>query len=260
MLLALDIGNTNVTVGVFEGERLRATFRLGTDVRRMPDEYAVFLLNLLPRENIEPGQIRKAVIASVVPPLISSFVELCKRYFSTAPVVVEAGVRTGVRILADNPREVGADRVADSAAAFKLYGGPVIVVDFGTATAFDAISRDGDYLGGAIAPGIRIAAEALFERASKLPRIDLVRPRSAVGRNTVSSMQSGLVFGYVGLVEGIVARMKKELGPDAKVIATGGNAEIIARETTIFHDVNPDLTLIGLRLIYEINARAEAGR
>ncbi|MDO8531900.1 MAG: type III pantothenate kinase [Dehalococcoidia bacterium] len=257
MLLALDIGNTNVTVGVFQGEKLRATFRLGTDVRRMSDEYGVFLLNLLPRENIQPADIRKAVICSVVPPLTSTFVELCKQFFKTEALVVEAGIRTGIRILADNPREVGADRVADGVAAFKLYGGPVIVVDFGTATVFDAISKDGDYMGGAIAPGIKIAAEALFERASKLPRIDLVRPRSAVGRTTVTSMQSGLVFGYVGLVEGIVARIRREMGADTPVIATGGNADIIARETTIFQAVNPDLTLIGLRIIHELNDRTE---
>ncbi len=260
MLLALDIGNTNVTVGVFQGENLRATFRLGTDVRRMPDEYGVFLLNLLPRENISPADITKAVICSVVPPLTSTFAELCKHFFKTDPVIVEAGIRTGIRILADNPREVGADRVADGVAAFKLYGGPVIVVDFGTATVFDAISKDGDYIGGAIAPGIKIAAEALFERASKLPRIDLVRPRSAVGRTTVTSMQSGLVFGYVGLVEGIVTRMRREIGADARVVATGGNAEIIARETNVFNAVNPDLTLIGLRLIHELNDRSEEGR
>jgi len=253
MLLAIDIGNTNITAGVFEGDRLRATWRIATDVHRTGDEYGVLFLNWLPREGLAPADVTDAVLCSGVPPLVGTFNEMCRRYFGIAPLVVEACIKTGVRILYDNPREVGADRVADAVAAHRLYGGPVIVVDFGTGTVFDAISKDGDYLGGAIAPGIAIAAEALFERAAKLPRIELVRPKHAIGRNTVQSMQSGLVFGYVGLIEGLVARFKQEMGGTARVVATGGLAEVIARETSVVDVVDLNLTLEGLRLVYELN-------
>ncbi|MBI2847271.1 MAG: type III pantothenate kinase [Chloroflexi bacterium] len=253
MLLAIDIGNTNVTVGVFKGERLLATWRAASDVHKMPDEYAILLLSLLNRQELDASDIKDGALCSVVPPLTSVFEELFQRYFDINPLVVEAGIRTGLRILSENPREVGADRVVDAVAAFRLYGGPAIVVDFGTATVFDAISKEGDYLGGAIAPGIRIAAEALFERASKLPRIELIKPKSAIGKNTVTSMQSGIVFGYVGLIEGIVARFQSELGEKARVVATGGLASIIAKETRVIDVVDLDLTLVGLRLIHELN-------
>ncbi len=253
MLLAIDIGNTNITAGVFDDDRLRATWRIATDVHRTGDEYAVLFLNWLPREGLSPTDITDAVMCSGVPPLISTFNEMCRRYFGIVPLAVEAGIKTGVRILYENPREVGADRVVDAVAAHRLYGGPVIVVDFGTATVFDAISREGDYLGGAIAPGIGIAADALFEKTAKLPRIELVRPKHAIGRNTVQSMQSGLVFGYVGLIEGLVARFRQELGGTARVVATGGLAEVIAKETAVVDVVDPNLTLVGLRLIHELN-------
>lgn len=253
MLLALDIGNTAITIGVFDGERLRARWSIATDVENLVDEYAILLLNLLRTENLSAADVDEAIMGSVVPSLTPVFQDVCRRYFSVTPLVVDLGVRTGVRILYDSPRDVGADRVIDAVAAIKLYGPPLIVVDFGTATVFDAISKDGDYLGGAIAPGIGIAMEALFERTAKLPRIELERPKTAVGKTTVAAMQSGIIFGYVGLIEGIVARMKEELEGDVKVIATGGLAPLIARETPVIQAVNLDLTLIGLHLIQEAN-------
>ena len=254
MLLAIDIGNTNIVVGVFDGEKLKATWRLGTDVHKLEDEYAALLLNLLSMKGLAFADIDDAIISSSVPPLVTVFEELCRRYFEATPMVVGPGIKTGVRISIENPREVGADRVVNAAAAHKLYGGPLIVIDFGTATTLDAVSEEGDYLGGAIAPGIVISSEALFEHAAKLPRVELVRPPKAIGRNSVSAMQSGIVFGYVGLIEGLVARMQKELGGTAKVIATGGLANIIASETGVVDAVDLDLTLVGLRLIYELNS------
>ena len=253
MLLTIDIGNTNTTLGIFEGEELRATWHIATEVHRMVDEYAALILNLLHHRSLDASDVKEAAMCSVVPPLQATFVELFERYFQVTPLVVEAGVKTGVRILADNPREVGTDRIVDTAAAHHLYGGPAIVADLGTATTFDVVSRDGDYLGGAIAPGIVTATEALFMRAAKLPRVEMIRPKRAIGTDTVTAMQSGIVFGYVGLVEGIVSRLQQELGEKAKVVATGGYAELIAKETSVIDTVNPDLTLIGLRLIYLLN-------
>jgi type III pantothenate kinase len=253
MLLAIDIGNTNIAIGVFEDEKLRATWRLGTDVHKLEDEYASVFLNLLSLKGLAFADIDCAIISSSVPPLVTVFEGLCQRYFEVSPMIVGPGTKTGVRISIDNPREVGADRVVNAAAGHRLYGGPLIVIDFGTATTLDAVSEEGDYLGGAIAPGIGISAEALFEHAAKLPRVELVRPQKAIGRNTVSAMQSGIIFGYVGLIEGIVVRMRKELGGTAKVIATGGLADVICRETDIVDALEPDLTLVGLRLVYELN-------
>jgi type III pantothenate kinase len=240
-------------MGVFEGSSLRATYRFATDVGRFADEYGVLMISLLANDGLAPSNIDEAVVACVVPDLEPRFVSVCRRYFEVKPVIVHAGVKTGLRILYDTPRDVGADRVADAVAATHLYGPPLIVVDLGTGTVFDAISREGDYVGGAIAPGLGIASEALFSRAAKLYRVELTRPRSPIGRNTIEAMQSGILFGYVGLIEGIVGRMKDELGEDAKVIGTGGYAEIIRRETDIFHTVNEDLTLEGLRIIYDLN-------
>jgi type III pantothenate kinase len=253
MLLAIDIGNTNVALGVFEGETLRATWNVATDIDKTADEYAVLLLNLLPREGLNLSDIDHVSIACVVPPLLTIFEELSQRYFKISPLVVGPGVKTGVRICTDNPREVGADRVANAAAAHHLYSGPMILIDFGTATTLDVLSKEGDYLGGAIAPGILIAAEALFERASKLPRVELVPPEHAIGKNTVTTMQSGIIFGYVGLIESLVKRMNRELGQQAYVVATGGLAKIIAGQTKVVNTVNMHLTLIGLRLIHELN-------
>lgn len=255
MLLAIDIGNTKIALGVFREEELLATWRLATDVAKTADEYAVLLLSLLGRESLPESQIKEAVLCSVVPPATSIFEELCQHYFGTIPLIVAAGVKTGVRISIDNPRELGTDRVVNAVAAHHLYGGPVIVIDFGTATSFDAVSAEGDYLGGVISPGMAIAAEALYKYTAQLPRVELVRPKRAIGRSTITAMQSGIIFGYVGLVEGVVARMRQELGGSARVVATGGLAETIARETPVVEVVNPHLTLIGLRLIHELNQR-----
>lgn len=253
MLLTIDIGNTNLTLGIYQGEELGPRWRLATVHDRMPDEYGLQFLGLLAHAKIDPDELSGACLASVVPPLTGKVVEACSRYLKCDPLIVDAGVKTGVRIRYEDPRAVGADRVADAAAVQRLYGGPACVVDFGTATTFDAISKEGDYLGGAIAPGISIAAEALFLRTAKLPRVDLARPPAAIGRNTVHAMQSGLLFGYVALVEGMVARFRAELGPKMKVIATGGLAEVVAKETQVLEIIAPWLTLDGLRIIWELN-------
>ena len=253
MLLAVDIGNTSITLGVFDGEKLRATWHVATGVHRLPDEYASLLLSLLRHQGLATADVKAVALCSVVPPLISTFEELFKRYFNIEPLVVGAGVKTGVSIRMDNPREVGADRIADAAAAHHLYGGPVIVIDLGTATTFGIISKEGAYIGGIIATGIATAAEALFTRTAQLPRVELAPPKHIIGTNTVAAIQSGIIYGYASLVEGMLARIQKELGLKAKVVATGGYAGLIAKETKVIDVVNPDLTLIGLRLIYELN-------
>ncbi|MBI4333358.1 MAG: type III pantothenate kinase [Chloroflexi bacterium] len=255
MLLAIDIGNTNIVLGVFEGERLRATWRVATAVHKMEDEYGALLLDLMPLRNIQLKDITEAAICSVVPSLQPTFELLCQRFFALNPLVVEAGIKTGIRIAMDNPKEVGADRVVNAAAAHHLYGGSLIVIDLGTATTFDAVSKEGDYLGGAIAPGVRIAAEALFMRTAKLPQVELVAPKKAIGKNSIAAIQSGIIFGYVGLIEGLVARIKKEMGGTVKVIGTGGLSEIIARETKAIDVIEKDLTLLGLRLINDLNKK-----
>jgi type III pantothenate kinase len=253
MLLTIDIGNTNVTLGLFSGEELGPRWRLATEHERMPDEYGLQILGLLDHAGLSPQDLSGVCLASVVPPLTGKFTEACRVYLDYDPLVVDAGIKTGVRIRYEDPRAVGADRVADAAAVQKLYGTPACVVDFGTATTFDAIAENGDYLGGAIAPGIGIAAEALFQRTAKLPRVELQRPPAAIGRNTVHSMQSGLLFGYAALVEGMVARFRKELGPQTKVIGTGGLAELVAKETDVIQIIAPWLTLDGLRIIWNLN-------
>jgi len=257
MLLCVDIGNTNIVMGLYRGEELLTHWRISTDHERMPDEYGMILMALLAHHGFKPQDIDGIALASVVPPVTDTFTEMLHHYLTPRPFIVDSGVKTGVAIRYDNPREVGADRVVNAAAAYTLYGGPACIVDFGTATTFDALSAKGEYLGGAIAPGVRVAAEALFLRTAKLPRIDLQRPKKAIGTNTVDSMRSGILFGYVGLVEGMVARFRRELGPEMRVIATGGLAGIIAEETRVIEVVDPWLTLKGLRLIYEMN---EGGR
>jgi type III pantothenate kinase len=257
MLLCIDIGNTNITLGLYEGQILGPRWRLATTHDRMPDEFGVQLIGLFHHNNISPGQVNCAVIASVVPQLTERWVQVCQTYLECNPLVVDANTNTGVRILIDNPQSVGADRIVDAAAVRQLYGGPACVVDFGTATTFDAVSVEGDYLGGAIAPGIGIAADALAQRTAKLPRVDITAPPSPIGRNTVHAMQSGLLYGYIGLVEGMVARFRVELGPEMKIIATGGLAELIAQHTDIIEIIAPWLTLDGLRLIYELNITLE---
>jgi type III pantothenate kinase len=253
MLLCIDIGNTNIVLGTYRGERLTSHWRISTDHRKMPDEYAMLVFDLFSHAGCTFDDVGGVVMSSVVPPLTGIFQELCEDYVKADLLVVDAGVKTGVRIRYENPREVGADRVVNAAAVLRHHGGPACIVDFGTATTFDAISAEGDYLGGAISPGILSSAEALFSRTSKLPRIDLVRPPQAIGSNTVQSMQSGILFGYVALVEGMVGRFRQELGDDMKVIGTGGLATLIARETDMFDAVDPWLTMEGLRIIYELN-------
>lgn len=249
MLLAIDIGNTNITLGVFDGEVLSATWRLSTERSKTSDEYSATLMQMLQLRDMAAQQIDAVALCSVVPPLTPTFVELCKTHFGVEPLVVGAGTKTGVRILYDNPRDVGADRIVDAAAALRLYGGPVIVVDIGTATVFDAVTANGDYLGGAIAPGMVIASDALFSSTSQLRRVELVAPATAIGRNTIHAIQSGVVLGYADLVRGMVARFDSELGGGAKVVATGGLAHILETEAGVFDDINPDLTLMGLMLI-----------
>jgi type III pantothenate kinase len=259
MLLALDIGNTNITFGVFaDGEDPQdhapeATWRIATDSNRMTDEYGVLLHDLLALKGVKPADVSAVAMCSVVPPLTPAFTELCRTYFDVEPMVVGAGIKTGIKILYDNPRDVGADRIADAAAALKLYGGPAIIVDFGTATVFDAVSDDAEYIGGAIAPGMVVAADALFHSTSQLRRVELERPAAAIGKNTIQALQSGLVLGYADLVKGMVSRFDKELGGACKVIATGGLADLIEAEAGIFDAVNPDLTLIGLSIIHQMN-------
>ncbi len=253
MLLTIDIGNTNITLGLFRGEELGETWRIATVHDRMPDEYGILMTQLFAHHGISPADVTGVAMASVVPALTNVFRQVNQEYLGHDPLVVDAGVKTGVRIRYENPREVGADRIVDCAAVQARYGGPACVVDFGTATTFDAISREGDYLGGAISPGIGIAADALFSRASKLYRVEIAPPARVIGTNTSMAMQSGIFLGYVALVEGLVARFRQELGEDMKVIATGGLAETVARETPVIQHVDPWLTLEGLRLIYGMN-------
>ena len=253
MLLTLDIGNTNITLGVFQDKELKATWRIATDTARMPDEYGVMLTQLLPLRGVSLSDITAVSMCSVVPPLTPSFVELSETYLGVTPLVVGSGTRTGIRILYDNPRDVGTDRIADAAAALELYGGPAIIVDFGTATVFDAVTKDGDYLGGALAPGISVAADALFHSTSQLRRVELLGPATAIGKNTIHATQSGLVLGYAEMVKGMVVRFDRELGGGAKVIATGGMAALIEKEAPIFDAVDPNLTLSGLRIIHQLN-------
>jgi len=242
-----------VNLGVFDGETLVANLRVSTDARRSSDEYGLIIRDLLALNGVERSTITDVCMCSVVPPLTGIFEEVSETYFHIKPLSITAGVKTGLQISYDNPRDVGADRIVDAVAAISLYGKPVIIVDFGTATVFDAISKDGIYLGGAIAPGINVAAEALFLNTSQLRRVELVAPKSAIGQNTSTALQAGLVLGYAGLVTGLVERFKSELGPEAKVIGTGGLATIISKEADVFDDINQDLTLIGLRMIYNMN-------
>ncbi len=253
MLLAIDIGNTDTTLGVFEDVKLRATWHMSTNIHRMADEYAALLFNLLRHQNLDTPDITAVAMCSVVPPLITTYEDLFQRYFHLSPLVIGAGVKTGVSIRIDNPREVGADRIVNAAAAHHLYDGPIIVTDLGTATTFDIVSREGCYQGGVIAPGINTAAETLFTQAAMLPRVELTHPKHTIGTSTATAMQSGIIFGYVSLIEGMIVRIQQELGEKARVVATGGWSTLIAKETAVFDVVNPNLTLIGLRLIYLMN-------
>jgi type III pantothenate kinase len=254
MLLTIDIGNTNITLGLYEAGVRKHAWRLATVHERMPDEYGLQMLGLLEHADCIADDIDGCVLASVVPPLTGTFVSACKSYIGQDPLVIDAGVKTGLSIRYEDPKNaLGADRVADAVAVQHLYGTPACVVDFGTATTFDAISSEGEYLGGAIAPGLDVAAEALFQRAAKLPRVELAKPTAAIGRNTIGAIQSGLIFGYVALVEGMVKRFKDELGQDTKVIGTGGLVDLIAAETEAIEILAPWLTLDGLQIIWGLN-------
>jgi len=253
LLLTIDLGNTNTVLGVFEGTELRAHWRLATRREQTADEYGILVRNLFASSGLAPAGIEGVALASVVPPLTPVLVALSKQYLNLEPLVVEPGVRTGMPILYEPPGDVGADRIVNGVAAFAAYGGPVIVVDFGTATTLDVVTRKGEYLGGVICPGVGISADALFQRAARLPRVDVRHPGKVIGRSTVGSIQSGMYFGYAAMVEGLIVRLRAELGEPARVVATGGLAETLAGEIPSIEAVDPVLTLTGLRLIWERN-------
>lgn len=254
MLAVFDIGNTNIVLGVYEDKKLIDFWRIATDVRKSSDEYGIIIDQFFKQKEINIRDIEAVIICSVVPSIMYTFEHMTRVYFGKDALVVGPGIKTGMNIKLDNPREVGADRIVNAVAAFEMYGGPCIIVDFGTATTYCAVSEKGEYLGGAISPGIRISTDALFERTAKLPRIEIVQPESIIGKNTVASMQSGIFFGYIGQVEYIVNKMKEELkAPAAKVIATGGLSKLIATEAKSIEIVNGLLTLEGLRIIYGRN-------
>lgn len=255
MILVIDIGNTNIVLGVYEEDKLLHNWRLSTSRQSTTDEYGVMIYNLFTMTKLSVKDIEGVILSSVVPPIMHTMEMLCKKYLNKAPLIVGPGVKTGLNIRIENPREVGADRIVNAVAAIEMYGGlkPLVVVDFGTATTFDVIDVKGNYIGGAIVPGIGISTEALYQRAAKLPRIELTKPKSVIGRNTVHSMQAGIIFGYAGQVDGIVDRITNELGAEPTVIATGGMAELIASESRTIDTTNPLLTLEGLRLIYNRN-------
>jgi type III pantothenate kinase len=260
MLLAIDVGNTNTVLGLYrlEGEEpsLAAHWRITTHRSQTVDEYGVFFVNLFEMHGMAPSQVTHIIISSVVPPIDSTLRQVCETYFHVPPMFVEPGIKTGVPVLQENPADLGADRLVNVIAAFERYGGPCVVVDFGTATTFDVVSAKGEYIGGAIAPGLGISADALFAHAARLSRVDLKRPAKVIGTNTVSHLQSGLYYGYIGLVDGILERIIAELGAPAKVIATGGLARQISADSRFIAEIDDMLTLDGLRILFERNRTA----
>lgn len=250
MIFVFDVGNTNIMLGVYDGDDLKYHWRIETSRHKTGDEYGMLILNLFRHEKIKVEDISGIIISSVVPPIMFELERMCEKYFNQTPLVVGPGIKTGLDIKYDNPREVGADRIVNAVAAIHLYGSPLIIVDFGTATTYCFVNEQKQYSGGAIAPGISISTEALYTHAAKLPRIEIAKPNHIIGKNTVNAMQSGILYGYVGQVEGIVSRMKKYLKEEPKVIATGGLAALIAEECTMIDHVDPFLTLKGLQLIY----------
>lgn len=252
MILAIDVGNTNTVVGLMKNRKVEVTFRISTQ-SRTTDELGVLLLTLLEHRGVLLSDIEGAIISSVVPSMLYSLEKACRRYLDTEAMVVGRKLKTGMKVRTDNPREVGADRIVNSVAAYEKWGGPIVVVDFGTATTFDCVAADGAYVGGAIAPGVRIAEEALFSKTAKLPRVEVARPASPIGTNTVHAIQSGLFFGYVGLVDGLARRCREALDPKARVVATGGLSNLIGSESEEITDVDAWLTLRGLALLFERN-------
>ncbi|MDE2581504.1 MAG: type III pantothenate kinase [Rhodospirillales bacterium] len=249
MLLVIDAGNTNVVVAIRDGEDWRGVWRIRTDAQRTSDEYAVWLLTLLDRVGLKPEMVSAAVIGTVVPAALYHLRRLCREWFSIEPLIARASLDWGFEIKVDNPDEVGADRLVNALASHRRFGGPLIVVDFGTATTFDVVDKDGAYLGGVIAPGINLSIEALHHAAARLPRIGIGRPQAVIGRSTVPAMQSGVYWGYVGLIEGLLTRIKAEFGGPMKVVATGGLAPLFAEGTLLIEQIEPDLTLDGLRML-----------
>lgn len=257
MILVMDIGNTNIVFGVYEKEKLLFNWRMGTDKDKTSDEFGIFIVNVLKYENIDIKKIEAVIIASVAPPIMYSLSHAIRKYFNLNPLIIGENVKIGIKIKYDNPNEVGADRIVNAVAAYEIYGGPLIVVDFGTATTFCVITSRGEYLGGAICPGIKISADALFRSTSKLPKIEIVKPENVIGKNTVDNIRIGLVYGYVGQVDYLVLKMKEELMENnIKVIATGGLARLIAGESKVIDEINSHLTLEGLRIMYEKNKQA----
>lgn len=254
MVLVIDVGNTNIVIGIYSKDRLIKSWRIATDKNKTYDEYGILINQFFNYENIEIKNIKAIIISSVVPTIMHSLEHMSKKYFGKEPLVVGPGTKTGLNIKYDNPKEVGADRIVNAVAGLEKYGGPLVIVDFGTATTFCAVSKEGDYIGGAIAPGITVSTEALFSKASKLPKVELVKPKSVINRNTVSSMQAGIIYGYAGLVDAIVSGMILELNTEVKeVVATGGLSKLIATEAKTITKVDKQLTLDGLRIIYEKN-------
>ena len=257
MIFVLDVGNTNAVLGVFEDGKLRQHWRMETDRHKTEDEYGMLVKQLLEHEGLSFQDVKGIIVSSVVPPIMFALERMCEKYFKIKPLVVGPGIKTGLNIKYENPREVGADRIVNAVAGIQLYGSPLIIVDFGTATTYCYINENKHYMGGVITPGIMISAEALYSRAAKLPRIEITKPSSIIGKNTVSAMQAGILYGYVGQVEGIVRRMKEEAKQEPKVIATGGLAKLIAEESNVIDVVDPFLTLKGLHMLYERNANLQ---